>query len=224
MPVERAGVGAPGEGAVDLVDARRPLGLDGQVDDRARRQRDAHGVAVSLPASSGITSPSAFAAPVDVGIRFSAAARARRRSLCGRRGGSGRPCRRGSSSSGRPDAERLVQDRRHRGQAVRRAGGVGDDVVASGSYGSSLTPITMFASAGSSPLAGAVRITLRAPASRCGAASAWVRKRPVASITTSTPRAAHGSVGRLALGSGDDPLAVDSRQPSRQRTAPGKRP
>jgi hypothetical protein len=38
----------------------------------------------TLPLRSGITSPIAFAAPVEVGIRLIAAARARRRSLCGR--------------------------------------------------------------------------------------------------------------------------------------------
>jgi len=38
---------------------------------------------LSLPFSSGRTRPTAFAAPVVVGIRLSAAARARRRSLCG---------------------------------------------------------------------------------------------------------------------------------------------
>ena len=38
---------------------------------------------LSLPFSSGITSPIAFAAPVEAGIRLIAAARARRRSLCG---------------------------------------------------------------------------------------------------------------------------------------------
>ena len=37
----------------------------------------------SLPLSSGITSPIARAAPVEVGMIESAAARARRRSLCG---------------------------------------------------------------------------------------------------------------------------------------------
>ena len=37
----------------------------------------------SLPWSSGITRPIAFAAPVEVGMRLIAAARARRRSLCG---------------------------------------------------------------------------------------------------------------------------------------------
>mgnify|MGYP003348340775 CR=1 FL=1 len=38
----------------------------------------------NLPLSSGITSPTALAAPVVVGIIDIAAARARRRSLCGR--------------------------------------------------------------------------------------------------------------------------------------------
>src|SRR6202043_645246 len=38
----------------------------------------------SLPLSAGITTPIAFAAPVEAGIRLIAAARARRRSLCGR--------------------------------------------------------------------------------------------------------------------------------------------
>ena len=37
----------------------------------------------SLPLSSGMTRPIAFAAPVEVGIRLIAAARARRRSECG---------------------------------------------------------------------------------------------------------------------------------------------
>lgn len=38
----------------------------------------------NLPLRAGITNPIAFAAPVDVGIMERAAARARRRSLCGR--------------------------------------------------------------------------------------------------------------------------------------------
>ena len=38
----------------------------------------------SLPFSCGSTRPVAFAAPVEVGMMFTAAARARRRSLCGR--------------------------------------------------------------------------------------------------------------------------------------------
>jgi hypothetical protein len=38
---------------------------------------------LSLPSSSGSTRPTALAAPVEVGTRFTAAARARRGSLCG---------------------------------------------------------------------------------------------------------------------------------------------
>ena len=68
----------------------------------------------------------------------------------------------------------------------------------------------MFASAGSGPLAGAERITLRAPASMCRAASARVRKRPVASITTSAPSASHGSSApRVAFCEHLDPPAGD---------------
>src|SRR6266496_5179798 len=54
-----------------------------------------------------------------------------------------------------------------------------------GSYLESLTPITMVTS---SPLAGAEMITLRAPALRCRAALSRSVKRPVDSITMSTPR------------------------------------
>ncbi|SII01367.1 Uncharacterised protein [Mycobacteroides abscessus subsp. abscessus] len=38
---------------------------------------------LSLPSRPGSTSPMAFAAPVEVGMMFAAAARARRGSLCG---------------------------------------------------------------------------------------------------------------------------------------------
>ena len=100
---QRAGVGARGEGAVDLLDARRaarprPSGRRSSrsAAGRARRSR------CSLPASSGMTSPSAFAAPVDVGIEVQRRPRGRGADPCAaRRAGSGRRCRRGSSSSGR---------------------------------------------------------------------------------------------------------------------------
>jgi hypothetical protein len=49
-------------------------------------------------------------------------------------------------------------------------------------------------------------ITLRAPASRCCAAPARVRSRPVDSITTSTPSSLHGSASGSVWASGD---AVD---------------
>src|SRR5579863_1986847 len=60
----------------------------------------------------------------------------------------------------------------------------------SGSYLSSLTPITIVMS---SPLAGAEMITFRAPAARCAAAASRVVNRPVDSITTSMPRSPQGS-------------------------------
>src|SRR6186713_2640232 len=102
----------------------------------ARSTTDTFGVGTRMampsrrPLSSGSTSPTAVAAPVVVGIIESAAARARRKSLCGR-----------SRSCWslvyewtvviQPffDAERLVQHFGDRRQAVRRARRVGDDVV-----------------------------------------------------------------------------------------------
>src|SRR5215218_6102051 len=59
-----------------------------------------------------------------------------------------------------------------------------------GSYLSSLTPITMVTS---SSVAGAEMITFLAPPLRCRAASSRLVKRPVDSITTSTPRSPQGS-------------------------------
>ena len=60
----------------------------------------------------------------------------------------------------------------------------------SGSYASSLTPITIVMS---SSLAGAEMMTFFAPASRCARPRDLVVNRPVDSITTSTPRSRHGS-------------------------------
>src|ERR1700722_11756034 len=64
-------------------------------------------------------------------------------------------------------------------------------VWASGSYLSSLTPITIVMS---SSLAGAEMMTFFAPASMCARALGPVVKMPVDSITTSTPRSPHGSL------------------------------
>src|SRR5579863_7658244 len=64
-------------------------------------------------------------------------------------------------------------------------------VWASGSYLSSLTPITIVMS---SSLAGAEMMTFFAPASMCARAAGPVVNRPVDSITTSTPRSPHGSL------------------------------
>jgi len=60
-----------------------------------------------------------------------------------------------------------------------------------GSYVSSLTPMQTVRSA---PRAGAVMITFFAPPARCALALAASVKKPVASITMSTPRAPHGSL------------------------------
>src|SRR5512138_3363097 len=65
------------------------------------------------------------------------------------------------------------------------------------SYLPSLTPITMV---GQSPFAGAVMMTFLAPAARCPLAFSTSVKRPVDSITTSTPSCFHGSCeGSFAL-------------------------
>ena len=84
----------------------------------------------TLPLSSGSTTPIARAAPVEVGMRLIAAARARRRSLCGRSSDllvvRVRVDRRHEAAL---DPVRLVQDLRDRRDAVRRAGGVRDDVM-----------------------------------------------------------------------------------------------
>ena len=84
----------------------------------------------TLPWSSGSTSPIAFAAPVDVGTRLIAAARARRRSLCGA------SCRFWSCVYAwivvmKPglDLAEVVQHLRERRDAVGRARRVRDDVV-----------------------------------------------------------------------------------------------
>ncbi len=68
-------------------------------------------------------------------------------------------------------------------------------------------------------------ITFLAPAARCLAASARAVKKPVDSITTSTPSSAQGRAAGIALGEHLD-LAVPSTddRPSLASTAPGKRP
>ena len=70
---------------VDLLDGDLALKLDRQVDHGAVGRGNARGEAVelALPARGG-PSDTARAAPVVVGIMDMAAARARRRSLCGR--------------------------------------------------------------------------------------------------------------------------------------------
>ena len=146
----------------------------------------------SLPSSSGITRPIALAAPVEVGIRFTAAARARRRSLCGA------SCRRWSERVGVDrghdavlDADGVVQHLRHRGQAVRRARRVRDDVVLLGVVGVVVHAqherhVGVAGGRGDDDLL------------RAAPRGAWRRpsrlvKKPVDSITTSAPTSPQGS-------------------------------
>ena len=83
--LERSRLGRLPEGVVDLVGRGRLLDDAGERDDRdvrasaraGRRRR-------SCPSPAGRTSDVALAAPVVVGMIDSAAARARRRSLCGK--------------------------------------------------------------------------------------------------------------------------------------------
>ena len=122
----------------------------------------------SLPLSSGSTSPTAVAAPVVVGIIESAAARARRRSLCGR-----------SSRFWSFVYEWIVVIhplRMPNRSWITLATGARQLVVhdalemmwcVDGSYVSSFTPSTTVMSG---PLAGAVMMTFFAPAVRCLAA------------------------------------------------------
>jgi hypothetical protein len=79
----------------------------------------------------------------------------------------------------------------------------------SGSYVSKLTPSTTVTSGS---LAGADTITFLAPASRCFAASARARKRPLDSITTSTPSSSPRQCGGIAHGRRLDPVPVDDER------------
>ncbi len=174
------------------------------------------------PATSGSTSPVALAAPVVVGIIDMAAARARRRSLCGRSRICWsfvyawivviRPCRNPneSLSTFTTGARQFVVQ-----LAFEMMWWV------SGSYMPWFTPSTIVTS---SSLAGAVMIAFLAPASRCFEAETRSRKIPVASTTMSTPRSAQGSPAgslslrtRMSSPSTRSPLSVTS-------TVPGYRP
>ena len=120
------------------------------------------------------------------------------------------------------DAERLVQHLRHGRQAVGRAGGVGDDVVALGSYTSSkLTPSTTVASAvaslgrrGDDHLARACLEVL-------------ARRRARAEATRRLDHDVHAELapregGRVRSAKHADLVAVDADRPSRTSTLPGK--
>src|SRR6266540_1052352 len=167
----------------------------------------------SFPSSSGITSPIAFAAPVEVGTRFAAAARARRRSLCGASASRWSlvyawtvvitPWRMPivSCSTFATGARQLV---------VQEA----FEMMWCCSPSYAVSKLTPSATVTSGSFAGAEMITLRAPASTCFSASARFRKKPVDSMTTSAPRSAHGS----APGSASAKTGIST--PSTTRASP----
>src|SRR5919199_1709429 len=92
----------------------------------------------------------------------------------------------------------------------------------SGSYASS--KLTPRATVTSGSVAGAEMITLWAPASRCLAASSRLVKKPVDSITTSTPRSLHGSAaGSRSASTRTSRPSTCSASPATS-TVPGKGP
>src|SRR5919202_2186602 len=92
----------------------------------------------------------------------------------------------------------------------------------SGSYTSS--KLTPSATVTSGSVAGAEMITLRAPASRCLAASSRLVNRPVDSITTSTPRSPHGNWAGSFSASTLTSRPSTTSAPSRTSTVPGNGP
>ena len=92
----------------------------------------------------------------------------------------------------------------------------------SGSYWSKLTPRQTVMS---SPLAGAEMMTFFAPPlSMCFDAFSRSVKRPVDSMTTSTPRSLHGRFAGSRLGEDLQLVAVDARPSPVASTVPGYGP
>ncbi len=139
----------------------------------------------SLPFSSGITRPTALAAPVEVGIADTAAARARCRSLCSVSTSAGRRCRREWSpcSRARRRTCRAALSPSARGSWWCRTRWRRPSSPASGPLW--LTPKTIVAS---TPSAGAETEHLpRARGQQLRRRVPCLVKRPVHSIATSTP-------------------------------------
>ena len=144
----------------------------------------------TFPCRSGMTSPIARAAPVEVGIRLIAAARARRKSLWGRSRICWslvyawivvmKPCSI-VYSSWRTFASGATQFVVHDALEMMWC--------SSGSYVSSFTPSTTVMSGS---VAGAEITTFFAPASMCFCAPSRPVKNPVDSITSSTSRSRQG--------------------------------
>jgi len=77
-------VGSGFQSSVDGISRRGLIDENGQVDDADVGRRHAHGVAVKLALQFGNDEVQGFGSTGGTGIMLRAAARARRRSLCGR--------------------------------------------------------------------------------------------------------------------------------------------
>ncbi len=193
MPCSGPLVAAAAQRLVELLDARLPGALDGQVDDRARRDGRADGEAVQLALQLGDHQPDRLggagrggdqvdrggAGPAQVLVGHVL------QPLVGRVGVDRR-------HQAMADADRVVEHLRDRRQAVGRAGGVGDHVV-----GRAVVDLARSSRPARPSRPGRSPERRSRPSSprpaRCLAALARSVKRPVDSITTSTPSSPHGS-------------------------------
>ena len=175
MPASSPAVGPARDDLVDLRDRRRPFGLDRQVDERPGRHGHAHRVALQLPLelrhdeAEGLGGARGGGDEVAGGRTRPAVVLVRpvEQLLIARIGVHG-------GHQAVADAQTLVQHLGDRREAIRGAGGVRDDVVRLGVV--DVVKLTPSATVTSGFLAGAEMTTLRAPASRCLAASSRARK------------------------------------------------
>ena len=176
----------------------------------------------NLPSSSGMTRATALAAPVVVGMMFMAAARARRRSLCGKS--------RMRWSLVYAWTVVITPRMMPKLSFTTLAAGARQFVVQdaletisclAGSYCSWFTPRTIVMSG---PLAGAVMMTFFAPACRCMAAFSRSRNTPVDSMTMSMPRSPQGNWEGSRWANTLISLPSTTKLPFRTSTVPGYRP
>ena len=182
---------------VDLLDRGLLLEVGGEVGERPVGIGTRSDVPSSLPFIDSITRRVARAAPVEVGTMLIAAARARRRSLWGRRRALVAGVRVHRRHQALLDAERVVEHLDERDEAVRRAARVRDHLVLPDAE---VLVVDAVHERRVGVPHGADTITSGAPASRWAAAVSRLVKKPVDSITTSTPRSPHGrSAGSRSL-------------------------
>mmetsp|Transcript_29550 Transcript_29550/g.96569 ORF Transcript_29550/g.96569 Transcript_29550/m.96569 type:complete len:235 (-) Transcript_29550:177-881(-) len=179
---------------------------------------------VSLPFSSGITLPTALAAPVDAGMMFCPAQRPARQSLPPREGPSTvswlavMACTVVIRPSSMPNVSLMILARGARQLVVQLAL---EMTRCSGLNVSSFTPITYM---GVSSLGGAEMMTRLAPPSKWPLAFSDVVKTPVDSQTASTSRDPHGISAGTLLANTAISLPSMTSLPSLASTEPSNRP